>query len=133
MIVKRAFQTPQKPAPVLFLTIRSAVEKEAGKFVVRINKKKYKVGRHRGRHGPHQGEEVRSCASGATPCGSGSCRPTPTAFDRVEDPAAPHHRRRAAADDRPRPGSSQGVAPAAVGLRPGTGFASVGAWSDAYP
>jgi extracellular elastinolytic metalloproteinase len=43
MIVKRAFQTKQKPAPVLFLTVRSAVEKEAGKFVVRINKKKYKV------------------------------------------------------------------------------------------
>jgi hypothetical protein len=43
MIVKRAFQTSQKPAPVLFLTIRSAVEKEPGKFVVRINRKKYKV------------------------------------------------------------------------------------------
>ena len=43
MIVKRAFQTERKPAPVLFLTIRSAVEKEAGKFVVRINKKQYKV------------------------------------------------------------------------------------------
>ena len=43
MIVKRAYQTQQKPAPVLFLTIRSAVEKEPGRFVVRINKKKYKV------------------------------------------------------------------------------------------
>ena len=43
MIVKRAFQTGKKPAPVLFLSIRSAVEKEAGKFVVRINKRKYKV------------------------------------------------------------------------------------------
>ena len=43
MIVKRAFQTPQKPAPVLFLTVRSAVEKEAGKFVVRINKRKFKA------------------------------------------------------------------------------------------
>ena len=43
MIVKRAYQTRQKPAPVLFLTIRSAVEKEAGKFLVRINKKSYKV------------------------------------------------------------------------------------------
>jgi extracellular elastinolytic metalloproteinase len=43
MIVKRAFQTRKKPAPVLFLTLRSAVEKEAGRFVVRINKSKYKV------------------------------------------------------------------------------------------
>ena len=43
MIVKRAFQRPRKPAPVLFLTVRSAVEKEAGTFVVRINKRKYKV------------------------------------------------------------------------------------------
>ena len=43
MIVKRAFQTSKKPAPVLFLTIRSGVEKEAGKFVVRINKRKYRV------------------------------------------------------------------------------------------
>ena len=30
MIVKRAFQTDTKPAPVLFLTVRSAVEQEAG-------------------------------------------------------------------------------------------------------
>jgi extracellular elastinolytic metalloproteinase len=43
MIVKRAFQTPQKPAPVLFLTVRSAMEKEAGKFVVRINKRRFAV------------------------------------------------------------------------------------------
>lgn len=43
MIVKRAYQTPQKPAPVLFLTVRSALDKEAGKFVVRINKRKWKV------------------------------------------------------------------------------------------
>ena len=43
MIIKRAFQTSKKPAPVLFLTVRSAVEKEAGKFIVRINKKKYRV------------------------------------------------------------------------------------------
>jgi hypothetical protein len=43
MIVKRAFQTPQKPAPVLFLNIRSAVEKEAGRFVVLINGKKFTV------------------------------------------------------------------------------------------
>jgi extracellular elastinolytic metalloproteinase len=43
MIVKRAFQTQQKPAPVLFLAIRSVVEKEAGKLVVRINKRKYRV------------------------------------------------------------------------------------------
>jgi extracellular elastinolytic metalloproteinase len=43
MIVKRAFQTPQKPAPVLFLTVRSAMEKEAGKFVVRINKRRFTV------------------------------------------------------------------------------------------
>ncbi|MCF6379669.1 M36 family metallopeptidase [Nocardioides KLBMP 9356] len=41
MIVKRAFQTTQKPAPVLFLAVRSAVEKEAGTFVVRVNKRKY--------------------------------------------------------------------------------------------
>ena len=43
MIVKRAFQTDRKPAPVLFLSIRSSVEKEAGRFVVRINKKAYRV------------------------------------------------------------------------------------------
>jgi extracellular elastinolytic metalloproteinase len=43
MIVKRAFQTPRKPAPVLFLTVRSAVQDEAGKFVVRINKRKFTV------------------------------------------------------------------------------------------
>ena len=43
MIVKRAYQTGRKPAPVLFLTVRSAGEKEAGKLVVRINKRKYKV------------------------------------------------------------------------------------------
>jgi extracellular elastinolytic metalloproteinase len=43
MIVKRAFQTPQKPAPVLFLTVRSPMEKEAGRFVVRINKRKFTV------------------------------------------------------------------------------------------
>lgn len=43
MIVKRAYQTPQKPAPVLFLTVRSALEEEAGKLVVRINKRKWKA------------------------------------------------------------------------------------------
>lgn len=43
MIVKRAYQTPQKPAPVLFLSVRSAVDKEAGRFVVRINNRRWKV------------------------------------------------------------------------------------------
>jgi len=43
MIVKRAFQTDRKPAPVLFLSIRSSAEKEAGRFVVRVNGKAYRV------------------------------------------------------------------------------------------
>jgi hypothetical protein len=43
MIVKRAYQTAQKPAPVLFLTVRSAVDEEAGRLVVRINRRTFKV------------------------------------------------------------------------------------------
>lgn len=43
MIVKRAYQTRRKPAPVLFLTVRSAAEKEPGRFVVRLAAKKWKV------------------------------------------------------------------------------------------
>ncbi|MCP3422067.1 M36 family metallopeptidase [Nocardioides pinisoli] len=43
MIVKRAYQTRRKPAPVLFLTVRSAADREAGTFVVRLAGKRWKV------------------------------------------------------------------------------------------
>ena len=43
MVVKRAFQTRRKPAPVLFLTVRSAADREAGTFVVRLAGRTWKV------------------------------------------------------------------------------------------
>ncbi|MCY4725773.1 M36 family metallopeptidase [Nocardioides sp. STR2] len=43
MVVKRAFQTRRKPAPVLFLTVRSAADREAGRFVVRLAGRTWKV------------------------------------------------------------------------------------------
>ena len=43
MVVKRAFQTRHKPAPVLFLTVRSAGDREAGRFVVRLAGRTWKV------------------------------------------------------------------------------------------
>ncbi|WP_210504180.1 M36 family metallopeptidase [Nocardioides xinjiangensis] len=42
MIVKRAYQTARKPAPVLFLTVRSGAEKEAGRLVVRLNGRRWR-------------------------------------------------------------------------------------------
>ena len=43
MVVKRAFQTRRKPAPVLFLTVRSAGDREAGRFIVRLAGRTWKV------------------------------------------------------------------------------------------
>lgn len=43
MVVKRAFQTRRKPAPVLFLTVRSTSDREAGRFVVRLAGRTWKV------------------------------------------------------------------------------------------
>ena len=43
MIVKRAWLTRRKPAPVLFLDVRSAATREAGRFVVRLAGKRWKV------------------------------------------------------------------------------------------